>query len=368
MNEIQAQYNTGSTLYAVVLNTSGYIWNSSVFVTPVASSWATYVINLIEKDTTGLYEGDFPSIAYGVYGVACYVKASSGVPVPSDYFLGSSNFQWGGTSELGLSDITQVTNKFKFDPANNVLADVVSGGISNADIQAIKAQTDRLQFDGSNNVLVDVYQWLNQTPLALVSGAVVAYTTGSSVTGTVIVGGYSPGQDPASYILITSSDKLWTDNTGAVKLSSSEHYNVMTDVVSALSTLSIVGTGAISKAVWEYVDRTLTSSSTITLSGAVIVGGYLPGQSPTDYISADVHGRVNVNLAQNVPASGSDVVNGSIGRALQLSRGSAAGMWTVDPTLNTLTLWDLNGITVIKVFDLSPGGGPYTTRTPQTIE
>ena len=77
----------------------------------------------------------------------------------------------------------------------------------------------------------------------------------------------------------------------------------------------------------RYYNRQITSSSTITLSGAVIVGGYLSGQSPTDYISADGYGRVNINLAQNVPASGGDVVNGSIGRALQLSRGSAAGMY-----------------------------------------
>lgn len=84
-----------------------------------------------------------------------------------------------------------------------------------------------------------------------------------------------------------------------------------------------------------------------------------------EYLDTNISSRapstgVNINLAQNIGAS---QTAGSLGRALQLARADAGGNWTVDLTNNTLTLLDTDGTTVIKVFNLTPTGGPYNQRT-----
>lgn len=84
----------------------------------------------------------------------------------------------------------------------------------------------------------------------------------------------------------------------------------------------------------------------------------------TDLLSITGAGEVNLNLSQTL---GTTQTTGSIGRALQLARSQAGGKWVINSVSNTLTLYDLDGTTVTKVFNLSPSGGPFSTRTPQAV-
>jgi len=59
---------------------------------------------------------------------------------------------------------------------------------------------------------------------------------------------------------------------------------------------------------------------------------------------------------------------GTMGRALQLARSQARGKWILNAAADTLTLYDLDGTSVVAIFNLTPAGGPYTTRTPTTAE
>jgi hypothetical protein len=59
---------------------------------------------------------------------------------------------------------------------------------------------------------------------------------------------------------------------------------------------------------------------------------------------------------------------GSVGRALQLARAETGGKWVLDTLNNTLTKYDVDNTTVIKVFNLTPANGPYTSRTPTAGE
>ena len=52
-NEIQAQTTTGKTLYAVIVNSVGQIYNGTTFVTIAAVDWANYDYPLTEA-TAGL--------------------------------------------------------------------------------------------------------------------------------------------------------------------------------------------------------------------------------------------------------------------------------------------------------------------------
>lgn len=59
--ELQAQHVTGATLYSVLLDSSGAVWNGAAFdATPTAAEWATYAVTMAEDSSTGCYRGDLP--------------------------------------------------------------------------------------------------------------------------------------------------------------------------------------------------------------------------------------------------------------------------------------------------------------------
>lgn len=59
--ELQAQFPTGSTLYAVLLSAAGAVWNGSAFdATPTTGEWTTYAVTMAEDATSGCYRGDLP--------------------------------------------------------------------------------------------------------------------------------------------------------------------------------------------------------------------------------------------------------------------------------------------------------------------
>lgn len=107
-NELQAQNTSGKTVYAVVLNATGSVWNGTAFVTPASANWATYAIALAEVGGTGLYEGNFPAVAAGVYSVIAFQQVG-GTPAVSDINLGASPFHWDGAAEVPLSAIAAKT-------------------------------------------------------------------------------------------------------------------------------------------------------------------------------------------------------------------------------------------------------------------
>ena len=69
--ELQAQLSTGSTLYAILLNSVGQVWNGSAFVAVNGANWATYDIALTES-VAGLYTADMPAVDAGVYSYVIY--------------------------------------------------------------------------------------------------------------------------------------------------------------------------------------------------------------------------------------------------------------------------------------------------------
>ena len=59
--ELQAQFATGATLYAVLLSAAGAVWNGSTFdATPTVGEWTTYAVAMAEDGATGCYRGDLP--------------------------------------------------------------------------------------------------------------------------------------------------------------------------------------------------------------------------------------------------------------------------------------------------------------------
>jgi hypothetical protein len=102
-NEIQIDYASGNTLYAVVRNGAGEVW---YVAGQVFESWGAgghdmddYDISLTDKDGS-LYVGNFDAnIPAGRYSVQVFLQAGAN-PADSDSLIGSSKIVWSGVGEV----------------------------------------------------------------------------------------------------------------------------------------------------------------------------------------------------------------------------------------------------------------------------
>ena len=99
-NEIQVDYASGNTLYAVVRNISGEVW----YITgQVFETWGTdgrdaddYDIGLTDKDGSR-YVGDFDgNIPAGRYSIQIFLQAGAN-PADGDTLISSDEVIWSGS-------------------------------------------------------------------------------------------------------------------------------------------------------------------------------------------------------------------------------------------------------------------------------
>lgn len=90
---------SGQTLYAVIHDASGQLWNGSAFETFNGSNWSNYVTALTEQTSSGYYKASFPSgVASGKYTIVYYAQ-QGGSPALGDPTIGSGQIYWNGTIE-----------------------------------------------------------------------------------------------------------------------------------------------------------------------------------------------------------------------------------------------------------------------------
>jgi hypothetical protein len=110
-NELQTQYASAGTLYAVILNAAGQAWNTSTlaFENLTGGNWSNYAIALTEQISSGIYLGNFPSpILAGTYSALLRLRAGSS-PAVSDQQLGVARITWSGTAEIPLTGFSSLT-------------------------------------------------------------------------------------------------------------------------------------------------------------------------------------------------------------------------------------------------------------------
>lgn len=119
-SELAATANTGVTLYAIVINNTGKVYNGSVFETLVSANWATYAIAMVEQGGTGIFIGDFPPVVGGDYRYAIY-QAVSTTPAIHDAIITT-------VTSLAWSSAAPVTPYASWTTASNVYARIGAGG------------------------------------------------------------------------------------------------------------------------------------------------------------------------------------------------------------------------------------------------
>ena len=98
-NELVIHHPTGATLYALLFDATGQIYNGSTFGAPSSASWTGYGIAMSEAATaTGIYRADMPAVAAGAYGWVVR-KQAGGSPAVSDIAVGAGSIRWTGTAE-----------------------------------------------------------------------------------------------------------------------------------------------------------------------------------------------------------------------------------------------------------------------------
>lgn len=168
--EIQAQYPTGATLYAVLVNNAGSVWNGSAFdSTPTSGEWTTYAITMAEGGTTGYYKGDMPAASAGAYSYRVHNRVG-GSAATTDPIVWVGEVQWDGTAILPLSGLAAALLKLDLS--------TVTGEASRSLLNAVRALRNKFAI---SNGIYTVYKEDDST--AAWSGPVSTDAAADPVTG-----------------------------------------------------------------------------------------------------------------------------------------------------------------------------------------
>ena len=104
---------TGRTIYFVIRNSSGQVWNGAAFETFNASNWANYDVAATEQGTSGYYTATFPAaITAGKYTILAH-RQIGGSPATTDPVFGVGIYYWNGTVEE--PNISAVLETYRLD-------------------------------------------------------------------------------------------------------------------------------------------------------------------------------------------------------------------------------------------------------------
>jgi len=102
-NEIHIDYPSGNTVYAVIRDSAGQVWNPAA---EVFEDWGTegrsaddYALGLTDKDGSR-YVGSFDSdVPVGRYSIQAFLQAGA-APEDGDTLVGANSIIWRGSGEL----------------------------------------------------------------------------------------------------------------------------------------------------------------------------------------------------------------------------------------------------------------------------
>lgn len=89
---------TGLTLFALVFDAGGQIWNGSGLELPEDAHFSLYPVPLVEQGTTGLYFGDMPEVPAGFYTVSIRKQVGVSPALSGRAVYGAGTLEWDGTA------------------------------------------------------------------------------------------------------------------------------------------------------------------------------------------------------------------------------------------------------------------------------
>jgi hypothetical protein len=156
---LQVQHTaSGATLYALIRDADGAVWNGLAFEAYLTANLSNYDIALTEQGTASrYYTAAMPALAAGRYSVVVFVQAG-GAPAETDTVAATGLGEWDGTrfTRLGApagvsvsADIAAMKAETAAIVAdtNELQTDWANGGRLDLLVDAVKAKTDNLPAD-----------------------------------------------------------------------------------------------------------------------------------------------------------------------------------------------------------------------------
>lgn len=101
--EIKLPWLPGKTVYFLVRDSVGQVYNGSSFVPYVTADLATYAVASSEQGVaSAFYTASFPAVPSGLYDVVGYERVG-GSPSENDIYAGGGEMQWDGTAPATLA-------------------------------------------------------------------------------------------------------------------------------------------------------------------------------------------------------------------------------------------------------------------------
>lgn len=135
-----AHGTTGRTLYAVVRDTAGLVWNvtESAFETYSAPGWASYATVLTEQGASGYYVGDMPAVPAGAYPVEVRSRAGAD-PAVTDTPVGEGTVEWSGSAIVPLATRSSQASVAALPSAAAILA-AIEGAVVDGALTRLQAE------------------------------------------------------------------------------------------------------------------------------------------------------------------------------------------------------------------------------------
>ena len=129
---LEIAFSSGETLYAVLHNPDGQVWNNTLKAWEVfnAANWSLYAVPLTEQGASGYYRGVYPVEITDVLTSEAVYRQAGGVPALGDApSLGLGQSQ--GSSVGAVNGNAQAAKNMEGSLANMMLGAVVAGTLLN---------------------------------------------------------------------------------------------------------------------------------------------------------------------------------------------------------------------------------------------
>jgi hypothetical protein len=141
---------SGLTLYALIIDAGGQIWNGAELELPDASHWATYPVAMPEQSTTGIYMANMPAAPNGFYSISVR-RQNGGSPASTDPVYGAGTVAWDGTALVfpipGPATAPELCRVYGFEYLNG---QPVLGRSISAKLVVLPSSTGDVSLEGSD--------------------------------------------------------------------------------------------------------------------------------------------------------------------------------------------------------------------------
>lgn len=176
---IETFTETGLTLYAMVRNEAGQVWNGSSFEAWNASNWATYAIAMTEQTSSGVYSVAVPAGINTAQRLSIVVyNQLGGSPAAGDEKYWQERSEWNGSS-WGMDnlpvDVTKIDGSATAAQLLSISARVMISGAAQTGTLSVSQMTTDLSYTIAN----------------LLAGRVLIFTTGDLAGRAAVIAGYA---------------------------------------------------------------------------------------------------------------------------------------------------------------------------------